>query len=261
MACHLRTARYVLRRQALRCQPQAPNLTFHLAVLQFSFFAATAISLWALRRWRIEGTAKLTVIGAMYFVATMVAVSRVYLGYHSTAQILVGSTAGVLSGAVWTYITEKVRASSAKLACTSAAGISCLHSQHLRPCLRVITHSFSCPGSQSGLALLLGAHCAAETPLTLKMWWKLSTGQSKPTSTACQRASPGLRTLAGCEHRGPAAWALSTYMHHIHMRRTLTRCESVAQGWEGMQRTGCLGLQACHCLWRRRQTEGAAHMQ
>ena len=89
---------------------------------------------------------------------------------------------------------------------------------HLRPsvCRVIITYSSLCPGSQSGLALLLAAPCAAETPRMLKMWWKSSTGQSRPTLTACQRANPGRRTLAGCEHRGPAGLSID----HIHASHT-----------------------------------------
>lgn len=65
------------------------------------------VETYAHRPWSLleRGLASLVVL----LVAAAVAWSRVYLGYHTVNQVLVGSLAGTLSAAAWYGVTAVVR--------------------------------------------------------------------------------------------------------------------------------------------------------
>ena len=73
---------------------------------QFVGFAAGYLTLWALRRWRIAPPWRAGAASALHAGAAAVAVSRVYLGYHTQRQVLAGYTVGLITGCVWFAVVE-----------------------------------------------------------------------------------------------------------------------------------------------------------
>jgi dolichyldiphosphatase len=68
---------------------------------QFSFFFVTYLSLWMVWRARLTPRQRAGYISALLLTAVIVCWSRIHLGVHSTAQVLVGSSIGMLLGALW----------------------------------------------------------------------------------------------------------------------------------------------------------------
>lgn len=56
----------------------------------------------------------LTIVGAMTL-ALLVCISRVWLGYHTLEQVLVGVAVGSVCGSLWFLVTHKVRSLRSKL--------------------------------------------------------------------------------------------------------------------------------------------------
>lgn len=73
---------------------------------QFMFFAATYVALFAALRWGQPAIWRAVWIGVAFAFAAVVAWTRVYLMYHTPAQVLVGAVLGSLLGAAWFAITE-----------------------------------------------------------------------------------------------------------------------------------------------------------
>ena len=61
------------------------------------------------RPWSVLERALVSVLGVV--VAALVAWSRIYLGYHTTRQVLVGTGAGVVSALAWFFFTAELRRS------------------------------------------------------------------------------------------------------------------------------------------------------
>jgi dolichyldiphosphatase len=79
---------------------------------QFMFFACTVLCLASIRRVpasnalaRLLQAAEAAALAAM---AVVVAVSRVYLGYHTVHQVLAGGVLGVALGSVWSYLAHRL---------------------------------------------------------------------------------------------------------------------------------------------------------
>ena len=73
---------------------------------QFAFFAAVYTVLWAARRWQAAWVVRVATVAAALVGATAVCAARVYLGYHSLAQVGVGAAVGSAAAAAWYYVTE-----------------------------------------------------------------------------------------------------------------------------------------------------------
>ena len=73
---------------------------------QFVGFAAGYITLWALRRWRIARSWRVILSVAVHAGAALVMLSRVYLGYHTLEQVVIGYAVGLCLGAVWHVTVE-----------------------------------------------------------------------------------------------------------------------------------------------------------
>jgi dolichyldiphosphatase len=75
---------------------------------QFVGFTATYLVLWVVRRWRVPAAYRALAVAGLLGGAAAVGVSRVYLAYHTTAQILVGWAVGAAAGCAWFGVTESV---------------------------------------------------------------------------------------------------------------------------------------------------------
>ena len=73
---------------------------------QFMGFWAAALALWAARRWSSSAVERALVVVGAIALAVAVCVSRLYLGYHTRAQVVVGAAVGALAGAGWHLFTE-----------------------------------------------------------------------------------------------------------------------------------------------------------
>ncbi|KAI9230355.1 MAG: hypothetical protein DHS80DRAFT_28968 [Piptocephalis tieghemiana] len=76
---------------------------------QFSTFAATFLSLYVYQRVHCQSLwLKHLLILAMLLSGAFVAYSRISLTYHTTAQVLVGSSIGVICGIAWYGLIEGI---------------------------------------------------------------------------------------------------------------------------------------------------------
>jgi dolichyldiphosphatase len=73
---------------------------------QFMLFAATYVMMFAALRWGQPGWARAGWALGCIFLATVVCLSRVYLMYHTPAQVIVGAAVGMVTGIVWFGFTE-----------------------------------------------------------------------------------------------------------------------------------------------------------
>ena len=95
-------------------QPRPPSQLRHgptdygmpSAHAQFCFFFAAYFALWAARHWRVGAAWRAASVCAAAAAAAAVTYSRVYLHYHSVAQVLAGGAVGVASGAAWFLLVE-----------------------------------------------------------------------------------------------------------------------------------------------------------
>ncbi|RLN42218.1 lipid phosphate phosphatase gamma, chloroplastic [Panicum miliaceum] len=69
---------------------------------QYTFFFATYLSLLSLRRSR----ARRVIAAVPWPLAFLTMVSRVYLGYHTVAQVFAGAVVGLVFGAIWYWIVN-----------------------------------------------------------------------------------------------------------------------------------------------------------
>ena len=75
-----------------------------------------------LRRTTCPLLEKLVLIAAMLGGSVAVAVSRVYLGYHSERQVLAGLGVGVVTGTMWWVVYEVVLEPVGRAVCKSWLG-------------------------------------------------------------------------------------------------------------------------------------------
>ena len=73
---------------------------------QFVGFAAAYLTLWAATRWRVAPAQRAVAAIALHVGAAAVMYSRVYLGYHTVAQVGVGYGVGLATGAAWYAFVE-----------------------------------------------------------------------------------------------------------------------------------------------------------
>ncbi len=74
---------------------------------QFAFFAAVSLLLWAPRHWHTGAVWRALACGAALLAALAVAAGRVYLGYHSLAQVAAGAGVGAAFAAAWFAVVER----------------------------------------------------------------------------------------------------------------------------------------------------------
>ncbi|KAJ2785713.1 Dolichyldiphosphatase 1 [Coemansia javaensis] len=75
---------------------------------QFMGFFAVYMALYFERQVAALAAHRRLVLAGAAVLAALVAASRVYLGYHTAAQVLAGVAAGVASGAAWYAFVERV---------------------------------------------------------------------------------------------------------------------------------------------------------
>lgn len=75
---------------------------------QFMAFWAAWLSLWALRKWGAPRPLRLAGAGAVQALSTAVMYSRVFLKYHTYAQVGAGFVVGTVAGALWYAAVEVV---------------------------------------------------------------------------------------------------------------------------------------------------------
>ena len=73
---------------------------------QFTAFLAVYILLWAPRRWLVARHLRLAACATGFAVCILVSISRVWLRYHTIAQIAAGLIVGATCGAAWFFVTE-----------------------------------------------------------------------------------------------------------------------------------------------------------
>ncbi|EGC31532.1 hypothetical protein DICPUDRAFT_39776 [Dictyostelium purpureum] len=77
---------------------------------QFMFFFAVLMTLFYLKK-RIRFGSSLfpkVMLASLYFLAAAVAYSRVHLYYHTTKQVIIGSSVGIILGFIWYNVIEKI---------------------------------------------------------------------------------------------------------------------------------------------------------
>ena len=85
-------------------------------------FFALFNTMYLLRRTTCPSLEKLVIIAALFGGSAAVAVSRVYLGYHTERQVLAGLTVGVVTGAVWWVVYEVALEPIGRAVCKSWLG-------------------------------------------------------------------------------------------------------------------------------------------
>lgn len=73
---------------------------------QFMGFTAAYVTLWALKHWQVSSQWRLCAVGSSVTLAAIVIASRVYLNYHSVAQVIVGGAVGAAAAALWFSAVE-----------------------------------------------------------------------------------------------------------------------------------------------------------
>lgn len=73
---------------------------------QLTAFLAVYFLLWAPRRWLVQQAWKQLASAAGLALCALVSVSRVYLHYHTTTQVIAGLAIGSACGAAWFVVTE-----------------------------------------------------------------------------------------------------------------------------------------------------------
>jgi dolichyldiphosphatase len=86
--------------------PFAPRYGMPSNHSQFMGFLAAYAALWCLRNWRVAVRWRLAAAAAVQLMAAIVAVSRIYLRYHSIRQVAVGLAVGAAAGATWYVVVE-----------------------------------------------------------------------------------------------------------------------------------------------------------
>lgn len=73
---------------------------------QFMGFTAAYITLWAMKQWQVARLWRAVAALGVQALATIVIASRVYLLYHSVAQVVVGAAVGCAAGGAWFAAVE-----------------------------------------------------------------------------------------------------------------------------------------------------------
>ena len=77
---------------------------------QFMMFFAVYTMLFLSKRVRSTSRTERLVVGlGVQFLAILVTFSRVYLGYHTLEQVVVGNTVGIGTAVIWDVMVHKVR--------------------------------------------------------------------------------------------------------------------------------------------------------
>ena len=87
--------------------PHAPAFGMPSNHAQFAAFSAAYLAIWALSgRWRVAAGWRRAAAAAAAAAALVVAASRVYLRYHTPAQVAVGAAVGAAAAAAWFAVVE-----------------------------------------------------------------------------------------------------------------------------------------------------------
>ena len=75
---------------------------------QFTSFFTFFLSLCLTLRWKVTPLYRVFYLTGLYALLFFTCVSRVYLMYHTTGQVVVGALMGALLGVIWYYVTNRV---------------------------------------------------------------------------------------------------------------------------------------------------------
>lgn len=73
---------------------------------QFMGFTAVYLTLWTIKRWKVSPLWRAAAALGLQGLAAIVIASRVYLLYHSVAQVVAGAAVGAVAGGAWFAAVE-----------------------------------------------------------------------------------------------------------------------------------------------------------